>query len=352
MKQVDLRRLLRNNIRELVPYSSARDEYKGKDAIFLDANENPFDTGYNRYPDPYQWQLKHEIANIKQVPATQIFLGNGSDEAIDLLIRAFCEPHQDNIIVLDPSYGMYRVCADTQGITTQKVKLNADFSINTDRILTGVNSSTKIIFLCSPNNPTGNVLDEQAILTILDQFDGIVVVDEAYIDFCPEATQTKRLTDYNHLLIMQTFSKAWGLAGIRLGMAFASEEIIGILNKIKMPYNINELTQNYALEAVRKVKEKDKYVAEILQERLHLANEFEKLALVEKIYPSDANFLLIKMAQPNEVYDYLKSLKVIVRNRSSVALCEGCLRITIGTKQENQLLLDSIKSFDTQSVSN
>ena len=348
MKKVDIRSLLRDNIRELVPYSSARDEYKGKDAIFLDANENPFDTGYNRYPDPYQWKLKEAIAAIKHVPAKQMFLGNGSDEAIDLLIRAFCEPHQDNIIVLDPSYGMYQVCADTQGIETQKVKLNTDFSLDAKRVLDAVNERTKIIFLCSPNNPTGNLLNEKELLSILEEFNGLVVLDEAYIDFCLEATQTKLLASYNHLLIMQTFSKAWGLAGIRLGMAFASEEIISIINKIKMPYNINELTQNYALEMVQKVDEKNQYVAEILHEKKKLAEKLQQLDLVELVCPSDSNFLLVKMQQANEVYNFLKDEKVIVRNRSSVTLCEGCLRITIGTSEENEQLLAGLAKIAKQ----
>ncbi|MGB0522952.1 MAG: histidinol-phosphate transaminase [Flammeovirgaceae bacterium] len=350
MKQVDLKSLLRANIRELIPYSSARDEYKGSDAIFLDANENPFDTGYNRYPDPYQRALKAEISKIKHVPANQIFLGNGSDEAIDLLIRAFCEPHQDNIIALDPSYGMYRVCADTQGITTQKVRLNPDFSLNVENLLAAVNEHTKIIFLCSPNNPTGNLLDTQAVISVIEQFNGIVVVDEAYIDFCPEASQTKLLSRYNHLLVMQTFSKAWGLAGIRLGMAFASAEIIGIINKIKMPYNINALTQQYALEAVKKVSEKDQYVAGILKEKALLAEALSAMPLIQQVYPSDANFILIKLAQPNEVYTYLTQQKVIVRNRSNVTLCAGCLRITVGTAEENRLLLKELAKFESSFI--
>lgn len=345
MKKVELSGLLRKNIRDLIPYASARDEYKGKDATFLDANENPFDTGYNRYPDPYQWKLKEAISKVKQVPAHQIFLGNGSDEAIDLLIRAFCEPHQDNIIVLDPSYGMYRVCADTQGIETRKVSLNKDFTLTGERVLEATCPNTKIIFLCSPNNPTGNVLDPEEIEYIINYFSGIVVIDEAYIDFCPEATQVSLLEKYNHVLIMQTFSKAWGLAGIRLGMAFASEEIISIINKIKMPYNINELTQQYALTAVSKVAEKNDYVAQILKERKRLATALQQLEMIEHIYDSDANFILVKMAEPNAVYDYLKQQKVIVRNRSSVTLCEGCLRITVGTIAENDQLVASLTEY-------
>jgi len=350
MKTVDIRALLRKNIRDLVPYSSARDEYKGKEAVFLDANENPFDTGYNRYPDPYQRELKEAISQIKKVPAHQIFLGNGSDEAIDLLIRAFCESHKDNILVLDPSYGMYKVCADTQGIETRKIQLKDDFSLDADEILRAASTNTKIVFLCSPNNPTGNLLAQEDILYVLKHFNGLVVIDEAYIDFAPEATQIPLLTAYNQVLIMQTFSKAWGLAGIRLGMAFASEEIIGILNKIKMPYNINELTQKYALEAVKRVADKDRYVAEILQERAVLADKLKQLEIIERIFDSSANFLLAKMDQPNEVYEYLKQQKVIVRNRSNVTLCEGCLRITVGTKEENFLLLQSLKEFSDKAV--
>ncbi len=346
MQAINIQSLLRENIRNLKPYSSARDEYKGKEATtFLDANENPFDTGYNRYPDPYQWGLKQEIAKVKGVGVEQIFLGNGSDEGIDILIRAFCEPRVDNIVSISPSYGMYQVCADTHGIETLKVRLNKDFSLNAQDVLKAITPNTKIVFLCSPNNPTGNNLDEAEIRKILHGFDGIVVVDEAYIDFSPENTKTSWLANYKQLVILQTFSKAWGLAGIRLGMAFASEEIIAVMNKIKMPYNVNELTQKYATEAVKDVAQKEAYVAEILVARKRMEKELSKLDLVQEIYPSDANFLLIRTANPNEIYNFLINRKIVVRNRSNIALCEGCLRITIGQKEENDILLESLKLF-------
>ncbi len=346
MQLIDIQILLRENIRNLKPYSSARDEYKGKEAtIFLDANENPFDTGYNRYPDPYQWELKQEIAEVKGVEIAQIFLGNGSDEGIDILIRAFCEPRVDNIVSISPSYGMYQVCADTHGIETIKVKLNEDFSLDTDAVLDAINANTKIIFLCSPNNPTGNNLEEAEIRKILHGFHGIVVVDEAYIDFSPENTKTSWLADYKQLVILQTFSKAWGLAGIRLGMAFASEEIIAVMNKIKMPYNVNELTQKYAIEAVKDVAQKERYVSQILAERERMKTELAELDLVQEIYPSDANFLLIRTIAPNKIYNFLIEQKIVVRNRSSIALCEGCLRLTIGQKEENDILLKYLKLY-------
>ena len=345
MKVTDIRALLRDNIRELTPYSSARDEYTGKNGIFLDANENPFETGYNRYPDPYQQELKRAIGKVKNVAPEHIFLGNGSDEGIDLLIRAFCEPKTDNILTITPSYGMYKVCADTHGIQTIQVELNSDFSLDAQTILKAITPDTKIIFLCSPNNPTGNHLDEQEIRKIMHGFHGIVVIDEAYIDFSPEKTKTTWLSQYQQLVVLQTFSKAWGLAGIRLGMAFANEEIIQVMNKIKMPYNINALTQKYAIEQVEKVKQKELYVFQILTERDRLERLLAEIPFVQEIYPSDANFLLVKMDKPNRVYEFLAARQVIVRNRSKVTLCKGCLRITIGTKQENDTLLDNLKVF-------
>lgn len=346
MQVTDIQSLLRNNIRNLKPYSSARDEYKGKEATtFLDANENPFDTGFNRYPDPYQWELKKEIEKVKGVKPEQMFLGNGSDEGIDILIRAFCEPKEDNIISISPSYGMYQVCADTHGIATIQVKLNADFSLNAQEVLRAVTPNTKIIFLCSPNNPTGNNLAELEIRTIMHGFKGIVVIDEAYIDFSPENSKTKWLEQYKQLVILQTFSKAWGLAGIRLGMAFADEEIIVVMNKIKMPYNVNELTQKHGLEAVKNVKQKELYVFQILTERDRLRRELMKIDFVQEIFPSDANFLLIRTAVPNEIYGFLIDQKIVIRNRSNIALCEGCLRITVGRKEENDILLDNLRIF-------
>ncbi len=342
---MDFNSLLRANIRRLKPYASARDEFQGEAAIFLDANENPYDTGYNRYPDPYQRILKERIAELKQVHPDRIFLGNGSDEAIDLLLRAFCEPHKDNIVSIEPSYGMYRVCADTHGIEVKSVLLEEDFSLNHKAILKEKNKHSKIIFLCSPNNPTGNNLDPKGIEKILKKFKGLVVVDEAYIDFCPDETKVSWLEEYPNLVILQTFSKAWGLAGIRLGMAFAHPELIRILNKIKMPYNINTLTQEYALEALEKVEEKENYVEEILAARTAMFSALKEVKCVEKIYPSSANFILVKVDEATKLYHYLIERGIVVRNRSNVALCEGCLRLTVGTSEENTALLQGMERF-------
>jgi histidinol-phosphate aminotransferase len=287
--------------------------------------------------------LKQEIGKVKGVNSEQIFLGNGSDEGIDILIRAFCEPKEDNIVSISPSYGMYQVCADTHGVETIKAQLETDFSLNARNVLKAITPNSKIIFLCSPNNPTGNNLDEAEIRKILHSFKGIVVIDEAYIDFSPENTKTSWLADYKQLVILQTFSKAWGLAGIRLGMAFASEEIIAVMNKIKMPYNVNELTQRHGIKAIKNVKQKELYVFQILTERDRLKRELSKLELVQGIYPSDANFLLIKTNEPNRIYTFLIEQKIVIRNRSSIALCEGCLRITVGRKEENDILLDNLR---------
>jgi histidinol-phosphate aminotransferase len=341
----DLKAIVRKNILDLKPYSSARDEYSGAEAVFLDANENPFNTPYNRYPDPAQRRVKELVSVIKNVPVPQIFLGNGSDEAIDLLMRAFCEPGKSNIISIDPSYGMYKVCANINDVQFIPVKLNTDFSLNSDEILNAVNENTRMIFLCSPNNPTANSFDEEKIIKILENFSGLVVIDEAYIDFSEKRGFLPHLSKFENLVVLQTFSKAWGLAGIRLGMAFASEAITGIMNKIKYPYNINILTQNIAQKMLLNVEQKEKWVGLILRERNKLTEQISQLDFVKHIFPSDANFILIKVYEPRKVYDYLVDQQVIVRDRSRVTLCEGCLRITVGSPDENKLFVGAMKQY-------
>jgi histidinol-phosphate aminotransferase len=337
--------LIRKNIQKLVPYSSARSEFKGSASVFLDANENPYDTGYNRYPDPLQWVLKEKISKIKGVDKKQIFLGNGSDEAIDLLIRIFCEPGEDHIITLPPTYGMYKVSADISNVAIKEIPLTQDFQPDVDTILQQANANSKLLFLCSPNNPTGNSFSLQAIRQLADQFSGVLVIDEAYIDFSSQESCTSLLASYPRLVVLQTFSKAWGLAGIRLGMAFANEPIVELFNKVKPPYNINLLTQQTALEALNQQDKMQLWVQELLSQRKELGESLEQLAWVDKIYPSDANFLLVKMEKPRAVYDFLVNQGIIVRDRSRVLLCEGCLRITIGTPQENQQLLTSLSAY-------
>ncbi|MEO1514559.1 MAG: histidinol-phosphate transaminase [Bacteroidota bacterium] len=337
--------LVRNNIQQLQAYSSARSEFKGTASVFLDANENPFDTGFNRYPDPLQWGLKREIAAMKGIPAEQIFLGNGSDEAIDLLIRIFCEPRQDHIIILPPTYGMYRVSADIADVAVREVPLRQDFQPNVAAILEAADESSKMLFLCSPNNPTGNSLERELMRELLTKFPGIVVVDEAYSDFMQRESCLEWLEEFPNLVILQTFSKAWGQAGIRLGMAFAGEEVIGYFNKVKPPYNVNQLTQDAALMALENVEEKDDWVADIIRERGQLQQDLEGLDFVETVYPSDANFLLVKVRDADGLYDFLVREQIIVRNRSRVLLCEGCLRFTVGTEMENALLMGALQDY-------
>lgn len=343
----NLNTLLRAHILRLKSYTSARDEYTGKEGIFLDANENPFGSitsaDYNRYPDPYQSALKEEIAKIKEVRPTQIFLGNGSDEAIDLLYRAFCNPGKDNVILLPPTYGMYEVSANINDVEIRNVSLTPEFQLQTDKILAASNDHSKILFICSPNNPSGNKMKREDILFLLEKFPGIVVVDEAYIDFSDEPSFTQELDRFPNLLVMQTFSKAWGLASLRLGMAFGSEELIRILNKIKPPYNISGLTQETVLAAIQDKPKVNRMIQDILSERDFLQNQLEKLPFVQKIHPSHANFLLVQVPQANKVYDALIKEKIIVRNRSKVLLCEDCLRITVGTRAENEALLEALK---------
>ncbi len=337
--------ILRENIKNLKPYSSAREEYTGKEAVFLDANENPYNSPYNRYPDPLQLEVKIRIAGIKGMDPGMIFLGNGSDEAIDLLIRAFCEPHADNIVSIEPSYGMYEVCADINNVSFVKVLLKDDFQLDTAGILRTINNNTKLVFLCSPNNPTGNCFKKEDIISILKNFHGIVIVDEAYIDFSTKESLLSILDGYKNLVVLQTFSKAWGLAGIRLGMAFAWNEIINVLSKIKYPYNINSLTLEKANETLKNDTPKNKWIDDILKAKSGLISELKELPFVIKVYPSDANFLLVKVNAAKKIYNYLVDKKIIIRDRSNVSLCEGCLRITIGTKNENVLLMNSLKEY-------
>ena len=337
--------MLRKNIRELTPYSSARNEFSGEDAIFIDANENPYDTGVNRYPDPLQLNLKNKISKIIKVDTQNIFLGNGSDEAIDLMIRAFCEPGVDNIISIKPTYGMYKVCADINNVEYREALLRNDYSLDKSALLSLTDRNTKLLYLCSPNNPTSNSISREDIVYLLENFKGLVILDEAYIDFSKEKSFTESLSKYPQLIIFQTLSKAWGMAGIRLGMAFASKEIINVLNIIKYPYNVNILTQRLALERLQKVDEKENWVKMILEQREFLRLKLGEFPAVTKVLPSDANFLMAKFDNSGEVFNYLIDHKIIVRDRSKVALCEGCLRITVGTKNENELLLKVLQDY-------
>jgi histidinol-phosphate aminotransferase len=342
---MNLNNLLRKNIQNLKPYSSARDEYTGDAMVFLDANENPFNEPYNRYPDPLQKELKQKISALKNIAADQIFLGNGSDEPIDLLIRAFCEPGIDNIVTINPTYGMYQVAADTNNVEVIKVSLTSDFELEPVKILNAVNRNTKLIFLCSPNNPSGNSLDKDAMLEIIKNFAGLVIIDEAYIDFARGKSFLPELDKYPNLVILQTFSKAWGMAGIRLGMAFAANEIIQVLNKIKYPYNLNILTQQKALELLENKEQVDTWVKMLIEERGKMVKYLAKLPFVTKIYPSDANFLLVEMTDARGIYNYLVESGIIVRDRSKIHLCDNSLRITIGTMDEDNVLLQALKEY-------
>ena len=339
---MNIKQLVRPNILKMKPYSSARDEFKGVASVFLDANENPYNNSLNRYPDPLAWAVKTELAKIKNIAPEHIFLGNGSDEVIDVLMRIFCEPRVDNIVTLPPTYGMYQVSADTCDVEVIKVNLNENFQPEIDKILRGANEHSKILFICSPNNPSGNAIDSGAILNLVNNFNGIVVIDEAYADFSKQQSCIDWVTTFPNVVVMQTFSKAWGLAGIRLGMAFSSKEIINLMNKVKPPYNINQLTQQSALDALKNGAEKNKQVAEILAEREILKGRLETLDVVEKVYPSDANFLLVKVAQADALYDYFLKKGIVVRNRNTVVLCDNCLRITIGTPEENEKVVKAL----------
>lgn len=342
-----IERLIRPNILSLAPYSCARDEFKGGNAetVFLDANESPFGEGLNRYPDPLQREVKSRISEIKGIAAEKIFLGNGSDEAIDLIFRVFCRPAIDNVIVLTPSYGMYEVCANINDVECRPVPLQEDYSFRADDVLAAADERTKAVFLCSPNNPTGNLLPNEEIEKVLINFLGITIIDEAYIDFCADATWRKRLEEYPRLVILSTFSKAWAAAGVRLGMAFASEEIIKLFNKVKYPYNINILTQQKALEILENPEKIQQEVALILSERQRLQEELEQLPIVKKVFPSDANFLLVRVENAPETYQRLAESNIIVRNRHRVMLCKDCLRITIGIPEENNQLIQNLQEI-------
>ncbi|GAB6120824.1 histidinol-phosphate transaminase [Dysgonomonas termitidis] len=342
---MNLQQLVRKNVWNMKAYSSARDEFKGEASVFLDANENPLNDKYNRYPDPLQWALKEKISKIKDIQQGKIFLGNGSDEPIDLVIRIFCEPRIDNIVAIDPTYGMYQVCADVNDVEYRKVLLNSNFDLDAGTLLEKADENTKLIFLCSPNNPTGNLLNRKEIEKVLNSFPGIVVVDEAYIDFASEKTWLNDLQKYPNLIVLQTFSKAWGLAAVRLGMAFASPEIIKLFNKVKYPYNVNILTQNFVNGELDKLELRKEWIQILLKGRDYLNEELLKLPFVEKIYPTDSNFILVRVTDANGLYKQLADKGVIVRNRNSVSLCAGCLRITVGTDEENKILIETLRNI-------
>ncbi|MDR1115047.1 MAG: histidinol-phosphate transaminase [Tannerella sp.] len=342
---IEISELVRENIRNLKPYSCARYEFKGEASVFLDANENPMNTPYNRYPDPLQEELKAKIAGIKNVRPSQIMLGVGSDEPIDLIIRIFCEPKEDNIVAIDPTYNMYRVCADINSVEYRTVLLNDDYSLDAARLLAAVDEKTKVIFLCSPNNPTGNLMDGGEVMKILNGFEGITVMDEAYIDFSSRPSWLEALDEHPRLIVLQTFSKAWGLASVRCGMAFASERIIGYLNQVKYPYNINMLTQRFVGEQLAHEGRKNGWVKMLLEQREIFAGRLAAIPLVEKVNPSDANFLLVKVPDANDIYNRLIDKGVVVRNRNNVSLCLGCLRITVGTAEENEILINALKEL-------
>jgi histidinol-phosphate aminotransferase len=345
----DINNILRENIKNLTPYSSARDEYQGEASIFLDANENafgsPLDTAYNRYPDPMQYQVKMRLSEIKGVPARNIFIGNGSDEAIDILFRSFCNPGVDNVIIVPPTYGMYQVSANINNVEARKVLLTEEYQLNLEGIAEAIDEHTKLIFICSPNNPTGNSINRDDIETLLANFNGIVVIDEAYINFSRQKTFIQELTEYANLVVLQTLSKAWGLAGLRVGMAFASEEIIEVMNKVKPPYNVNEASQQLALAALNNVRQVNDWIKETLAQRDKLVLTLKDFDFVLDIYPSDANFILVKTTDAKGIYNFLVQNGIIIRNRTNVELCEGCLRITIGTPNENKILIDTLQQY-------
>jgi histidinol-phosphate aminotransferase len=345
----DINQLVRPNIAALVPYSSARDEFSGEAKVFLDANENslgsPLKKWYNRYPDPHQLAIKEKLSFIKGVGAEHIFLGNGSDECIDVLFRCFCEPGKDNVIICPPTYGMYEVSANINNIALKKVPLLDNFQLDLIHLEDQIDANTKIIWICSPNNPTGNSINRIDIETVLNNFTGIVVIDEAYINFAQQKSFVQELADYPNLVVMQTFSKAWGLAGLRLGMAFASLSIIEIMNKVKPPYNINQATQELVLTALEEIGQVNDMIKLLVDMRIALADVFLSMPTVERVYPSDANFILVKINNAKKVYDFLLTKGIVLRDRSNVKLCDDCLRITVGTEQENTILVDAMQDW-------
>ena len=354
--QFNLNNLIRENIKALKPYSSARHEFTGKASVFLDANENAYGSPgsspegeagvrYNRYPDPLQWQLKFQLARIKGVPAENIFIGNGSDEVIDLAYRIFCDPAKDNVIICPPTYGMYEVSANINDISIKKVNLTKDFQLDVDSVLETIDANTKLIFICSPNNPTGNNMRREDLEILLNNFSGIVIIDEAYINYSKQKTFIQELTEYPNLIVMQTLSKAWGLAALRLGLCYASMDIIDLYNKVKPPYNINEASQQLGLDALQDTETVNAWIKEVVQQKELLIKRLSTFSFVEKIYPSDANFILVKVKDANHLYDHLSSNEIIVRNRSKDVHCENCLRITIGTPEENKQLIELLNQY-------
>jgi len=346
---IDIKRLVRDNIRELIPYTSARDEFIGE-AVLLDANESPYNKPYNRYPDPLQSRLREKISGLYSVPGENLFIGNGSDEAIDLLLRVFCEPGCDRVIIIEPSYGMYKVCADINNVPADFALLNRDFTLSAGNILEKIRPETRMVFLCSPNNPTSNLLGEEEIREVLDNFHGIVVIDEAYVDFSPGRGLAGLMAEYNNLVLLRTLSKAWGLAGIRVGVAMGDPDIMNYMNKVKYPYNLNTLSQEKALEMLEKVREKESWVQLILEEKKKLIPAISAMEYVAEVFLSDANFILARVEKPDQLYDYLCSQGVIVRNRSKLPLCEGCLRITVGTPEENAELISLLASWKNKNI--
>ena len=349
MKKFDLNSLVRENIKILQPYSSARTEYSGEASIFLDANENsygsPLDENYNRYPDPLQWKFKQKLSEIKGIPPQNIFVGNGSDEVIDLTFRIFCEPGKSSIITCPPTYGMYKVCADINDVKVKQVNLTEDFQLNLEKILESIDANTRLLFLCSPNNPTGNNLNRLDIESLINNFPGIVIIDEAYINYSKQKTFLQELTEYENLIVMQTLSKAWGLAALRLGIAFASGKIIDLFNKVKPPYNINLASQQLGVRALSGIEQVNDNIKITVAERSVLQEQLMQFSFIQKIYPSDANFILIKTDNADELYKYLSGKKIIVRKRSKEPLCENCLRVTVGTPGENEILIETLKRY-------
>ena len=350
MEKVNIESLVRENIKQLKPYSSARSEYRGNADVFLDANENsygsPLDENFNRYPDPLQWKLKQEISKIKGVPPQNIFVGNGSDEVIDIAFRIFCDPGIDNVIICPPTYGMYKVCANINAVDVREVMLTRDFQLDVQGILSVINQDTKLLFICSPNNPTGNNFNRSDIEFLLNNFRGIIIIDEAYINFSRQKPFLHELTKFENLIIMHTLSKAWGLAGLRLGLGFASEFVIDLFNKVKPPYNINGSSQLLGIKALERISEVNNNIKTIVEQRAFLENELKQFDFVKIIYPSDANFILIKAEDANKLYHYLLMNRIIVRNRSNEPLCENCIRITVGTQSENEKLLNALKNYE------
>lgn len=350
MIDIEIDNLVRDNIKKLKPYSSARSEYTGEASVFLDANESsygsPLDENFHRYPDPLQWLLKDEISKIKGVPPQNIFIGNGSDEIIDIAFRVFCEPGKDNVIICPPTYGMYKVCAGINNIEVQEIFLTEQFQLDVEGILEAVNEHTKLLFLCSPNNPTGNNMYRMDIELLLNNFPGIVIIDEAYINFSRQKTFIQELTEYKNLVVLQTLSKAWGLAALRLGLGFTSEKIIDLFNKVKPPYNINQSSQQLAIKALSNIEEVNANIKNTVGQRDFVGEQLAAFNFIQKIYSSDANFILVKVNDADRLYRYLLENKIIVRNRTKEPLCENCIRITIGTPTENETLINALKNYE------